>query len=338
MTTTRFVAYLMMPKKMGKLSLSPNAILEAQKAHVHNILKKHQNAQLLETFIEVADHRHHHTWNELKNAVDFCLKNNASLIIAEIKNLISHPEFTDALQPLLQYRTEPNAQFSPELYCCDQPVIHIGNFQTLAEHAKQQKKLHGELIKAGLSRTTAKSGNPHAADVINRVNKPKIENAIIFALLLHPIITAYTQKGYSQRKMVAELNQEGFMAPEGGKWVLSQLQKVIDRIKFCESALNLEKRFIQYQNQQLTADEMAEHLNKHDIPAPKSKQWDKDQVEKLLEKIKEIHTVLSLNELMIGLLPILRRYHADEITEELFTQELKQAGVVIPETLRSKAA
>lgn len=338
MTTTRFVAYLIMPKKIGKQSLSPNAILEAQKAQVRGILKSQGNAELLETFIEVADYRHHNTWNELKKAVDFCLKNKASLIIAEIKNLISHPEFTEALQPLIQYPASPNAQFSPELYCCDQPVIHINNFQTLAEHAKQQKKLHGELIKAGLSRTTAKSGNPHAAEVINRVNKPKIENAIIFALLLNPVIASYTQKGYSQRKMVAELNQEGFMAPEGGKWVLSQLQKVIDRMKFCESALNFEKRFIQYQSQQLTVDEMAEHLNKLDIPAPKAKRWDKEQVEKVLEKIQEIHTVLSLNELTIGLLPILRRYHIDEITEEVFIKELQQAGVSIPETLSSKAA
>ncbi|MFO1258862.1 MAG: hypothetical protein U1E78_10710 [Gammaproteobacteria bacterium] len=338
MTTTRFVAYLILPKKIGKQSLSPNAILEAQKTQVRSFLKNHENSELLETFIEIADHRYHHTWKDLKKAVDFCLENKASLIISEIKSFISDTEFTNTLQPLIEYHTKPHPQFSPELYCCDQPVIHINNFQTLAEHAKQQKKIHGELIKAGLSRTTAKSGNPHASEVITKVNKPKIENAIIFALLLQPIIATYSQKGYSQRKMVAELNQEGFMAPEGGKWVLSQLQKVIDRMKFCESALNLEKRFIQYQNQGLSLDGMVEHLNNHDIPAPKTKQWDQEQVEKVLEKIQEIHTVLSLNELMIGLLPILRRYHIDEITEALFIRELNQAGVVIPEILRSKAA
>ena len=36
--------------------------------------------------------------------------------------------------------------------------------------------------------TSAKSGNPNAAEVISKVNKPKIDTAIVFAFLLEPII------------------------------------------------------------------------------------------------------------------------------------------------------
>jgi hypothetical protein len=97
-----------------------------------------------------------------------------------------------------------------------------------------QRKLHGQLIREGLKMTSAKSGNPNAAEVISKVNKPKIDVAIVFADLLQPIIADYKRKGYSQRQMVKTLNEEGFTAPEGGKWVLSQLQKVLDRVRLNE--------------------------------------------------------------------------------------------------------
>lgn len=337
-TTSRFVAYLIMRKKTGKQSPSPQANLEMQKHQVATFTKKHQPSELVETFIEGTDRQQHEAWSELKAAVNYCIQHHTALIIPEIKNLICNDDFIACIDPLIQYHAKMNNPSPIELYCCDQPVIHLNNFRTISDHAKQQKKIHGDLIRAGLSRTTAKSGNPHAADVINRVNRPKIENAIIFALLLHPVIAAYTQKGYSQRKMVAQLNQDGFTAPEGGRWVLSQLQKVIDRIKICESALSMEKRLTQYQAQNLTSDEIAEQLNKLDIPAPKVKLWDKDQVEKVIEKIIEIHSILTLNELTIGLLPILSQYHIDELTEATFLAALKKSGITIPETLRQDAA
>ena len=39
--------------------------------------------------------------------------------------------------------------------------------------------------------------------------------------------------------MVKYLNDEGFTAPEGGRWVLSQLQKVLERVKLNELAQNV---------------------------------------------------------------------------------------------------
>jgi hypothetical protein len=329
-----FVAYLIAPPKSssGPMLFSGNNALNQQEKQVQDFLKAHPESPLLKTFVELGENqRHRHRWPELSNAVTYCLENRAHLIISEIKNLTHNEAFAHQILRLIgenrQKKDVLADHFKGEFYCLDQPFIKIDNFQALYNHAKEQKKIHGQLIRAGLSRTTAKSGNPHASDVIAAVNKPKIDSAIVFALMLKPIIAEYESHGFSQRKMVIALNEEGFSAPEGGTWVLSQLQKVLDRIKMNEAALTLEKSFLEYRARQYDSAKISEILNSNSVPPPKDKIWTSETVDKVSERVKQIHDILRFNEFVIELMPILEKYHVDELSEPLFVQELKQLGI-----------
>ncbi len=319
-----YVGYIINPaRRAGPQVFFSNQAMNTQEKRIQSYVESLVECSLLKSFIESGDdQRHRHRWPELEAAIDYCLENKAVLVIGEMRNLTNNEAFSKHIMRLI----EKNGQF----YCCDQPFITSDNFIALIEHAKKQRELHGQLIKQGLSRTSAKSGNPHASDVITKVNKPKIDNAIVFALMLQPVINDYRLKGYSQRKMVQALNDDGYTAPEGGQWVLSQLQKVLDRIKTNESALNLEKQFIEYHGRKMSDAAIAELLNKLGVPAPQGRHWNEEAVEKVSERIKQLHDIIRFNEFVIELMPIIKKYHVDELTQDVFSQELKMIGLSIP--------
>ncbi|MBS0286319.1 MAG: hypothetical protein JSR17_03435 [Proteobacteria bacterium] len=329
------MAYIINPTRSHSAQvLFSNQSLALQEKRIQEYVSQNPGT-ILKTFTETGDeNRHRNRWPVLEEAVSFCIEKGAILLIGELRNLTNNESFSKQILRLMgekRGKNEPSAEvFSGNFYCCDQPFIVKENFIALVEHARKQRELHGQLIKAGLSRTTAKSGNPHASDVISKVNKPKIDNAIVFALMLQPVINNYRLKGYSQRRMVVALNEDGFTAPEGGQWVLSQLQKVLERIKFNESALNLEKQFIEYRARKMSDSNIAELLNKLGVPSPHGKSWSDDCVDKVSERIKQLHDIIRFNEFVIELMPIIEKYHTDELTEEVFSQELKMIGVNIP--------
>lgn len=333
MSELLFAAYLIAPVSRGNPQLMfSSQNLNNQEQKIQAYLQANPNRVLTKSFVEIGDNkRQRHRWPELKKAIEYCIQNKTNLIIAEIRNLTNNESFTDLILTMIQPK-DPNA-FIPDIHCCDQPFITRHNFPAIVEHASEQRKIHGELIKAGLSRTSAKSGNPHASEVITKVNKPKIDNAIIYALLLQPIVYTYQTKGYSQRRMVTALNEEGILAPEGGKWVLSQLQKVLDRIKINDTALALEKAFKQYEMKGLNIEQIAAVLNSENIPAPKGKIWTAEMADAIHKRIKQIHDILKFNELVIELSPVLNKYHVDEMNEEVLLEELKHIGVKIPPTM-----
>lgn len=317
-----YVVYYLVPLHQSQ-SNSANQALTLQEKRTSEFLKTKPDTQVLKTFVEACDNvRYRHRWPELEAAITFCLENKANLLIPEIKNLTHNESFSKHVLQLVQANLE--------IHCCDQPFINKDNFSALAEHAKQQRMLHGQLIRAGLSRTTAKSGNPHALDVITKVNKPKIENAIVFALLLQPVVAEYRHRGLSQRKMVSALNDEGFTAPEGGHWVLSQFQKVLDRIKCNEVAIQLEKTLKEYHEKNVSEVDIAKALNDGHTPCPFSQFWTLEAVSKVEERIQKIKEIVHFYELAAELLPIIEKYHVDELTERTFHQELKQAGIIQP--------
>lgn len=330
---TLYVAYHIHPAKRSghEIFFTDQSTIRQQKS-VQEFLSQHPPAKLAKTFNEIQDpQRHKNHWPQLKEAIDYCLQHHAHLIIGEIRNLTHNESFAN--QILRLFNENERGIFEPQIYCCDQPFIDRNNFEALVEHARKQKELHGQLIKTGLSRTTAKSGNPHALEVITKVNKPKVDNAILFALMLQPIINDYQHKGYSQRRMVQALNDEGFTAPEGGQWVLSQLQKVLERVKLNEMALTLEKQLLEYHGSNKTNQEIANQLNKLGVTPLKGSAWDEEQVEIVSERIKQLHDIIRFNEFVIELMPILEKYHIDEFTDEIFVNELKMSGIKLPSHL-----
>lgn len=320
MPLTDFVVYYVVPlHPTGDTKLYASQTIAQQEKRVQDFLRTHPGS-VVKSFIESGDHfRTRHKWPELEAAIEHCLSHQADLIIAEINHLTHNESFANHVLKI--------TKSGRQLFCCDQPYINKENFQGIAEHAKQQKMVHGQLIRAGLSRTLARSGNPHALDVISKVNKPKIDNAIIFAILLQPIIAAYHAKGLSQRKMVQALNEEGFTAPEGGHWVLSQLQKVLDRIKLNQVAFDLDHQFKLYRGQGLSPSECADKLNEAKKPCPLGDAWTQENVLKVQERISRIEEIIKFYSLVIALSPIIEKYRIDELTEQRFVSELKEIGI-----------
>lgn len=293
-------------------------ISEAQRQAVNEYIDSLVNAEVLETHIEIPENRKTNKWPQLERAIEVCKLRNATLVIAEISTLTNNETFS-------QFILESGVQF----YCCDQPFIDKNILEALHKHAQVQRKVHGELIRAGLKMTSAKSGNPNAAEVISKVNKPKIDVAIVFADLLQPIIADYKRKGYSQRQMVKTLNEEGFTAPEGGKWVLSQLQKVLDRVRLNEVSRDVRSLTEGLRANNLTDLQIAEELNSKGISSIKRSTWDETQVKKLIARLDQIKDIELINKFVIDLLPVLHEYRKRGLSAFDIIAEFDKAGLTI---------
>tara|TARA_R110002110_G_scaffold33533_1_gene114823 strand:- start:142057 stop:143094 length:1038 start_codon:yes stop_codon:yes gene_type:complete len=339
--TSNYVAYISTDtkKKDDSGHSCCNEQLADQESRIDKfLLEKNSNtgkAVLLKTFIELGDNkRSRHPWPELEDAIQYAIENKAYLLIPDIKNLTNNASFAGLIESYLSSHSN-DPSFTPDIYCCDKPYIKKENFKAIVTHSEQQRKMHGELIKEGLTRSNCKSGNPNAINIINKVNKPKIDNAIVFALALAPIINYYQLQGLSQRKLVAQLNEDGFTAPEGGHWVLSQLQKVLKRIKVNESALSLEQQIETLKTKNLNNKDISQRFNELDIPAPIGNSWSAELITQLEERLQQIHNIIEFHEFVINLSPILEKYHIDDLNEDVFANELQLANINIPTSFYS---
>ena len=163
-----------------------------------------QDKRLIQYFVENSFDKKPRDFPEFLRAIMLARQENAELVIAELAYLTRFPGFTDPLMA-------SGVQFK----CLDQPRIDQHTLVAVVEYARYNQKRHSDRIRQGLDQTLSQLGNPHAMQEISKVNKPKTESAVLFALILGPIIGYYRVKGFSQRKMMTLLNEEGFLAPEG---------------------------------------------------------------------------------------------------------------------------
>lgn len=298
-----------------------------QKAINEYIEPRKLQTEIVGSFIEILESRRTSKWPQLEKAISLCQERGAKLLIAELGTLTNNETFTQLL-------LDADIPF----HCCDQPFVNQTILEALYKHAQVQRKLHGKLIREGLKMTSAKSGNPNAAEVISKVNKPKIDTAILFAFLLQPIIIDYRRKGYSQRQMVKTLNEEGFTAPEGGKWVLSQLQKVLDRVRLNEVALEVKPLIEESQAKELTEMQIAEELNSKGIASLKRAAWDEAQVKKLLARLDQIKDIESINQFALDIIPILHEYQHRQLSPTDMVNRLAKIGISIRQNYAIEAA
>jgi len=281
--------------------------------------------ELLESFTENLENLRTARWPQLQKAIDTCKQKAATLLIVKLGTLASNESFTQILLA---------TQLA--FHCIDQPFVNRSILEAISKHFEIHKVEHGKKIRAGLSKTSAKSGNPNAAEVISKVNKPKIDAAIVFALLLQLISQDYRRKGYSQRQMVKTLNEEGFTAPEGGKWVLSQLQKVLDRVRLNEIAAEA-KVILAKLNPEMTVAEIAVVLNTERITPLKSPAWDESQVKKLQGRLQQIEDISNINRFLLNVLPILREYRRRQLPFSEILGEFQRYGTPIQLNARARS-
>lgn len=329
--STPYIAYYVAQQQKGvKRSFSLNrkqslhSISEVQKQIFEDFLASKvkeldiPEPNIIETFCDTFDSQRTAKWPELLNAIKACQANNAILLIIELGTLARNESFST---PLI------NAGI--QFYCCDQTFVNQAILIALNKSAQIEKQIHGKRIKEGLKNTSLKSGNPNAAKVIGEVNKPKIHTAIVFAFVLQLILNDYIANGYSQRDMVKTLNDEGFTAPEGGTWVLSQFQKVLERARLNKVATNLELSVNDLMKQGLTPAEIATDFNAKGITPLKRSTWDEQQVKKLQERIQQIQDIMLLNHFVLALLPLLHDYQAQDVSLSNMLAEFHDAGIPI---------
>lgn len=292
----KLVVYYNISLSANKLKKSTNLSLDQQKTNFSNWYQTNYNnfheaekPSVIAEFIENYLNNKNKVFYKLKEAVNFCITNNANLVIARLANLIKNQEFANLLET-------PGLNF----VCIDKPSVTPESITVVKQYVKAQSKAHGDSIKHGLKQSNKRSGNPNAKEAIALHNQIKKENAVLFAMFLEPIISQYRQQGLSQRKIVDQLNENGILAPEGGKWVLSQLQKVLKRVDLNTKATELDKYITEHNYAQYTAVDLVSALN-NNLEKPeflKSAVWDEDLLSDVLSRKKTIEEVLELYDFM----------------------------------------
>jgi len=292
-------------------------VLSVQKAHLSTFLTDNPDIQLIQDFYQlVKKQKNKNKWGQIKEALALCSHHGYDLIIPELKHYYAHPLFADMLKSTYDEKNNLSS-----LYCLDQPFINAQNIGSMIDHLRKRRQKHGELIKQGLTRTELKSGNPKAAEIIHRVNRPKVLFSILFSILIEPIVDAMEEKKLAQRKMVDFLNMNDFFAPEGGRWVLSQFQKVYDRLKLNRLALAVEHKIQGAQiNQSLINDLnlIAKHL------LPNNKVWNEDLIARAQERLndlKELELILKGRQVLTEI------FNSQEIEDLSFNELLKHSQI-----------
>jgi len=253
-------------------------------------------------------------------AIEHAQKEGAELVVAQLQNLTRFASFTD---PLLSSKIK--------LHCIDQPLVNDATLLAVVENVRYLRERHSRRIREGLHDTLSQLGNPHALQEITKVNKPKTESAVLFALVLTPIIAYYRIQGFSQRKMVQALNDEGFLAPEGGPWVLSQLQKVLERVDLNNTALDLCENLDEFEKKAYTPEQMLKALKAMQVPAPAKDGWDEHELNKVIERLHIIREILDFNQFVLEVYPDLLEMTDTGLSYADIADKLNKNTIVMPE-------
>ncbi len=302
----------------------PGMTIEAQKQAIFDYCG--EDKKLLQHYIEIHD-RKHKTLSELLKAIDHAKRENATIVVAQLQNLTRFAHFTD---PLLASKVK--------LYCIDQPLVNHHSLPAVVENARYLRERHSQRIREGLDQTLARLGNPHALQEITKVNKPKTESAVLFALILAPIVAYYRIHGYSQRKMVDALNEEGYLAPEGGPWVLSQLQKVLERVDLNNLALDLCETLDEFKQKGYNPEQMAKGLKAMQVRPPSKDGWDLHNLDKVIERLHTIRDILAFNQFVLEYYPRMLDYQNAGLPFSKIAEKLNSERIPVPERVRWELA
>ena len=72
-------------------------IAEAQRQVVNDFIDSQENADVLETHIEIPENRKTNKWPQLEKAIEVCQARNATLIIAELGTLTNNETFSQLI-------------------------------------------------------------------------------------------------------------------------------------------------------------------------------------------------------------------------------------------------
>lgn len=222
MINKSYVAYLRQSTMKQQLS---GLGIEAQREIIHNYIK---DKTLIAEYVETESGKKSDR-PQLMEALALCRKTNSILIVAKLDRLSRNVAFTSRL-----------LESDVEIVFCDFPqanrlILHI--ISSIAEYeanlisqrtrqSLQAKKNRG--IKLGMA-SNLMSKHRQAIENSCKTNRAKAEknpnNRRAIALLRTLI-----PQNLSLTEMTILLNEQGFTAPNGGKFQITQVKRLIDRI------------------------------------------------------------------------------------------------------------
>lgn len=222
MINKSYVAYLRQSTMKQQLS---GLGIEAQREIIHNYIK---DKTLIAEYVETESGKKSDR-PQLMEALTLCRKTNSILIVAKLDRLSRNVAFTSRL-----------LESDVEIVFCDFPqanrlILHI--ISSIAEYeanlisqrtrqSLQAKKNRG--VKLGMA-SNLMSKHRQAIENSCKTNRAKAEknpnNRRAIALLRTLI-----PQNLSLTEMTVLLNEQGFVAPNGGKFQITQVKRLIDRI------------------------------------------------------------------------------------------------------------
>lgn len=213
----KFVAYYRVSTaRQGSSGLG----LDAQKEAVTSYLNGGKWA-LLKEFTEVETGKGSNALSkrpQLREAMAFCKKNKAKLIIAKLDRLARNVNFISGLM-------EAKVPF----VACDLPEANNMTIHIMAAFAEHEATRISARTKEALAQVKARGkqlGNPRIKELADMQRSQAMEDAE----RLRPVLTGFKAQGFTQRRMVDELNALGLLTVRGKQWGLLQVQRVLSRL------------------------------------------------------------------------------------------------------------
>jgi len=219
----KYVAYYRVStKQQGKSGLG----LEAQKAEVKRHLKADDTiiAEFTETSSGKNDNR-----EEIAKAIDFCKKNDATLLIAKLDRLARKVSF------IFQLRDS-----KVKFVCCDIPdanTLTVGVFATMAQHEREiiskrtkaalaAKKAQG--FKLGTNNLTNEGRAKGSAAIAAKAANNKNNNRAAM------LICEYKKQGMTLLAIAEKLNNNNYRSSTGKLFQKTTVSRIYKR--YCQPA------------------------------------------------------------------------------------------------------
>mgnify|MGYP000081034376 CR=1 FL=1 len=189
--------------------------LDAQRSCVQQYADS-TNSDIIAEYVEVESGKRTNR-AQLAAAIDFCSKNDATLVIAKLDRLARNVHFVSGL-------LESGVRFhAADMPNADRFMLHV-----YAAMAEEEGRRISERTKAALAAARAR-GVKLGVTGQALADKHKA-SADVFARSMAGTIQAYKDTGLSVRQIAVRLNQENTPTFSGNKWHPTTVQRLIKRI------------------------------------------------------------------------------------------------------------
>lgn len=166
----------------------------------------------------------------LDEAIEYCIKNNATLVVAKLDRLSRDIEHT---AKLIKLRRSGKFDF----VCVDCPTASDMELNLRAVIAEEERQKIRERVKEGLEQAKKKgvklgASNPKVRRALKNARRERSSSADDFASAVYTKIEKLLKKDWSLYEIVSHLNHLGIKTRRGGQWQINQLQRVLDRVGY----------------------------------------------------------------------------------------------------------